>query len=387
MKIGRIMYSEKSLKCQILKDEKSFLAIKDEWIHLQSKTENNSFFLQWDWMFYWWQSFSKENKLSRLFIIIVKEDEGQIRLIAPFYIDQIKFFGLKYKVIRFLGSLRESKDLDIIADQKYKNDSIDCLLECLRRESDEYNFGLLTCLLPNSFLTPSILEKFENNKFLYNLKEGLYSEINLKVSWDDYLLGLQPRMRTKIRKMLREYKNSSLRLSISDKSTIINDFEKFVYLHQSRWEKEKEPGAFGGGKQYRIDFFKKIVESFCEQKKIFLYTLYDSNNEVLGSHLYFVNKDRIYLFQEAYKWSNDLKSPGNMLRAVILNKLSQKNKYIYDFMTGWSFHKESWGAIQKVQYYFRFGNNSFKTKFYFLTFKVHDSIFGKINSLIKIIKK
>lgn len=359
------------MEIKIVDNIDDFLNLKKDWVNLQ-KISNNFLFLDWQWMFYWWRNYAQFYKKSKLFIIVIY-DKNKCVCIAPFFIEKNRFFGFKYKVLRFLASKKESLGLDVLLDNAYKEQINIELYKALLKYSHEWDYALVSSVMPHSFIRGFI----KNNKWLFKEKDGIYSEVSLSDGLDDYLKKLHPRMRTKIRKMFKEgvEKNLTIREIMPDQ--IQDAFNSLIEFHQAKWEAKKESGAFGGSKKYTVNFLQDIIMDFARMDKLRIYSLYQ-NQENIGHQLYFIDNNTLYLFQEGYLWNTDVMHPGNILRALLMRKLAEYKKYTYNFMSGWTFHKKSWGGKIKKQYYIRFGRDSFKVKLYFLLYPIVDYIKGKI---------
>ena len=184
-------------------------------------------------------------------------------------------------------------------------------------------------------------------------------------------------MRSKVRKMLREYEYNNLKFELADISNLSKSFESLVILHQSRWSRQKESGAFGGSKLYELFFLRDILVKMYKRGLLKIYNLI-WQDIFIGHQLYLCNKNVIYLFQEGYSWEKGIDSPGNILRSKLIKSLADQKFYIYNFMSGWTFHKKSWGAKPRDIYYIRCAYQSLKNNFYFYLYPVRDIFKGKI---------
>ena len=358
--------------CSTIED---FQGLKEDWKYLHSQS-GSFLFLDWLWMFSWWKNYYQFYKSASLFILTVY-DNSKCVAIAPFFIEPVFFLGIRYRVLRFLASKKESLGLDILLDKAYEEQIINELADFLFKNKNKWDYAMISSVEPDSFI-----RKFaEKNNFIFKEKQGIYSEVDLQTGWENYLEQLQPRMRTKIRKMIKEAGSNKLSIALADQSNIEESFLSLVELHQKRWEKDRESGAFGGGKKYSYGFLQDILQEYCRQDKIRIYNLI-KDDKFLGQQLYFVNNNTLYLFQEGYKWEADIMYPGNILRALLMKNLAEQNKYIYNFMSGWTFHKKSWGGQKKDMYYIRFAHFHPKNKFYFYFYPWVEKIKGKWRGLI-----
>jgi hypothetical protein len=89
------------LEIQLLQTEDDFEKIKAEWNNLLEKSNNNSVFPTWEWLYNRWIHFKKDRAL---FILLARsKSTDEIAGIAPFYIQKTDLFNFfKVKKIKFL---------------------------------------------------------------------------------------------------------------------------------------------------------------------------------------------------------------------------------------------------------------------------------------------
>ena len=358
---------------RVVDTSEGFISLKNDWdVLLQKKY---SLFLDWQWMYSWWQSYKEYHDQAKLFILVFKEAD-KIVAIAPFFIEDIFFVGFKYKVLNFLASKKESLGLDIIYQDDLKDQILKSLSDFLLANKKYWDLFFVNSTFPGSFIRQMI----KQSQFLFREKQGVYSDIDLRQGWDTYLNQLQPRMRTKVRKMLKVADQQDLKMFSADRSNFLDHFSSLVKLHQSRWVQSGEDGAFGGKRLYIKFFLDYLLPSFIDSGQVRIYTLLDKG-KYIGHQIYFIDQNTLYLFQEGYEWNQQISDPGNVLRALLMHDLAEQKKYIYNFMSGWTFHKQSWGANVKTHYFIRFAHFNFKNIFYFFSYGMVEKLLGKIRGL------
>ena len=60
------------MEIQLLQTEEDFRRIKTEWDNLLEKSDNQSIFLTWEWLYHWWMHFKVGKEL---FILTVRNKE------------------------------------------------------------------------------------------------------------------------------------------------------------------------------------------------------------------------------------------------------------------------------------------------------------------------
>ena len=61
---------------EIVKTEKEFLALREQWNDLLSRSPVDTVFLTWDWLWSWWESYAKP--ADDLHIILIRNSAGTI---------------------------------------------------------------------------------------------------------------------------------------------------------------------------------------------------------------------------------------------------------------------------------------------------------------------
>ena len=330
------------MKLKIVTRNEDFLKLKDEWNRINiSKVP----FLNFDWQYNWWLAYNEQHSSHSLYIIVI-EDNKQVKAIIPGFISSKIVLGKKIVAWQFLSGLLESKDLDAITQEKNPDDFISVISQIF--EDKKVHIWKFNFLLPQSFLN-RVLKKVEG--ITKDTKEGEYLVVKNQKSFEEYVKTLKPRMRTKVRKMVKEALALKLTLKLVDDQ---DSLDNFIILHQKRWEAEGKMGAFGGYKKFRISFFKKMLSWLIESGIMRLYALTLEDGQVLGYQQFFVSDVMVYLFQESYVYENQfVKTPGNVLRVLVLQEIMNEGKFDYDFMDGISFHKSSWGPEGMKQYYIK----------------------------------
>src|SRR5215510_14908358 len=87
---------------QVLRHIEEFSALRAEWNDLLSRSSADTIFLTWEWLFSWWQSYASPRDF--LYIIVVREDTGELVGIVPTYVHVKAWLPLRtVKILRFIG--------------------------------------------------------------------------------------------------------------------------------------------------------------------------------------------------------------------------------------------------------------------------------------------
>lgn len=93
--------SHKQYKAELWSEEK-FSSCKDEWSALLAVSDANPFFMSWDWMYTWWESFSHPE--YTLMMIAVYSHENKLLGVAPLYLSPSYLKRIiKIRRLQFVG--------------------------------------------------------------------------------------------------------------------------------------------------------------------------------------------------------------------------------------------------------------------------------------------
>jgi len=367
------------MKTEVITTMEGLRKIRDDWERIYGKLKAPKVFRNPILVRSWWEAFSQNRNNVSLYVIVVRSEDGIVRLIAPLYRYTKSFFGISYKVLSFLVSNKDGKDLDILCENGYEKEMSEMLSRYLIKKNNEWNLIFFMFTPTEGFVKRNLISDMKSKGVHSSVRDGGYTEVVLDKPLEEFLGTLRPRMRTYIRKAFRVKESSGYKISNTDEVESFDEaFNSFVEFHQGRWTKEGQPGAFGGDSRYRIYFIKKLHDMFPEHVRI--YSL-KKGNKYIGHQVYFHESGRLYLFQEGYNHEYMRINPGTMLRALIFKKLIEVGGYTYDFMSGETFNKRSWGSTYKKHHYISIGRDIFKIKLYFFLEPIHRTITGKLNGL------
>jgi CelD/BcsL family acetyltransferase involved in cellulose biosynthesis len=165
--------------------------------------------------------------------------------------------------------------------------------------------------------------------------------------WETFLKSLRPRMRTKIRSLLKGFGAESEQVifdRLADPNAASERLESLFDLHGRRWQRKGQTGVFVfPGKKY---FYNEITRKFLQSGLLRFYSL-RINGEFVAHQFCFELDRTVFLLQEGYNPVFEEREVGNYLRALVFKDCIERGVKVYDFLGGASFHKSSWGGKEK----------------------------------------
>lgn len=234
---------------EVTSDE-DFSRLESSWNDLLARSEADTIFLRWEWLFTWWHLFGKT--LGKLCILVV-EESGKVIGIAPFYLKNERFPSpLLTRTLRYLGT-GENEENEI--DSEYLS-----VLSPAGRE-EEITEQVLDYILSHSLCDAIRLSKMvlDSKTALsissacakrgipcHVLQKSSASFIRLPKTWEEYLASLTSAMRYEIRsdrRKLLKYGEVQFR-GTNAPEEINTDFDEMARLHRIHWLTKGQPGVF-----------------------------------------------------------------------------------------------------------------------------------------------
>lgn len=138
---------EAPLSVSIVTRREEFQALEELWNRLLAESSGNTFFLRWEWLWAWWESFGAS--LGTLHILLVKRGERVVG-IGPFYWTETKQAGLfPIRRLLFLGTASGgggdvgSEYLDLIVHRHHQEEALATMSAHLLQEGQFHEWMLL----------------------------------------------------------------------------------------------------------------------------------------------------------------------------------------------------------------------------------------------------
>jgi CelD/BcsL family acetyltransferase involved in cellulose biosynthesis len=154
-------------------------------------------------------------------------------------------------------------------------------------------------------------------------------------------------MRTKVRSQRPQFECSfSADISTcNDPAHLGTILDSLFALHGERWNLKNQAGVFNSAAKRQ--FYLEMAERFLSHGWLRLYSL--RADGAYAAHQFCLEyKSRMFLLQEGFSPTLIDHSIGNVLRTYVLEDCIARKLHVYDFLSGVSAHKLSWGAKEKT---------------------------------------
>jgi CelD/BcsL family acetyltransferase involved in cellulose biosynthesis len=318
-----------------IRSTEGFTALEKTWNDLLSRSPSDNYFMTWEWLWNWWQVYAAPG--DKLTILLIEEGDETIG-IAPFYVRK-RLLGGIYPVRRmmFLGT-QESGDGDVCSDY----------LDIIYRDGEEGKIaGLLFKAIAEKDVCDEIyLSKMDTASKTVALIRGEAGKlkslttiagefvspyIKLPSTWDEYLNGLTPSMRHKIKK---ERKKAQQRGEVAvskaqNAGDLARSFKELTRLHTLRWGARGIEGAFGHRRFSR--FHREIMPTMLKNGHLDLAVLSDGGE--MRAVLYnIVYGNKVYFYQSGVDTADRKAAFGYVAHSYCIEDAIAKGMKEYDFL-------------------------------------------------------
>lgn len=329
------------LAVEVLRDEEAFDRIEGEWDELLESSRERVYFLRWDWNRAWWRTYQPSG--SRLFLVACREEKGRLVGLAPLYLVQRRTAGIPHvREALFLGTgiyTETSEYLDIIARHGFEQDVVESIVAFLRENREWDRLWL--------YDIPATSDK------LAHLSSALGSEARTRVcnqshyidtsgDWNSVKSRLGKSLRSNldrhIRRFFRHHSCEFRRVERADQLRAA--VERFVFLHQARWQSKGEAGSFALPRFK--EFLTDVMTSSLANERLRLWTL-EVDGEVEAVLLAFFENGVAHYFQGGFNPAYAKESLGTVMIGLCLKDCVETTDVReFDFMGGEADYKTHW---------------------------------------------
>ena len=300
--------------------------------------------MTWEWGYQWARQYLGSN---RLWILVVMDEDGRIRGIAPFYIRVVRpHYGIGCREIAFLGTEEVcSSHLDVIAEAVHKRAVWQRLYLFLFQEAaGEWDIVTLEEIPAESSTIGTLTDVFEEAGKVIEIRTSTCCPIiSLPHSCTDYRRTLSANHRYNLqrkRKALERLGLVSYR-HIQKGSEANQAFDSVVRLHEKRWTLN---GAGGGVFQRArfLAFHRDLVKVF-EQKGWLSLSLLTLDHRPVAGIYGFVYEGAYYFYLPGFDpTAAPRTSPGMLVLCHRIEQAIEEGLGCFDLLQGDADYKRAW---------------------------------------------
>ena len=296
------------------------------------------------WLLAWWDAFANHN--TRLSILIVRTNAGEVIGLAPFYLRDHWTDG---KTLRFLGSGRVCSDFQTLPSLPGREIEVGTFIgQWLIGAQTKLNWGIVELEgIPHHDAATTALIGALKQARCQSYQSQLEStwRLDLTDGWQGFLAGLSRTQRSQTRNLLNRFdKNSDWSLRIIEEGDALSEaLQQCIDLHQKRWNAVGQPGCFA---DKRFTKFVELASQNLAQDRRFRIVTLEDRGVPMASHIFLLDAaGNQYMYQSARDPSRDAQRVGQILNALEVRLATEEARGFIDFLRGDETYKQRMGAV------------------------------------------
>ncbi len=346
-----------ALTLRMVTDQIGLAELQSAWENLSAAGAGDPLFGSHMWNATWWKHYQSRGRLQTL----IAEDDGRVVGVFPLFLAARTFGevevdmigerqmpvpgkGVKVRVLAYLGSGEICSDyLQPLLEPGREEEIIDAMLGHLRALPDWDLLDL--CDMPAQCAAlPALLAGLEKHFGGYRRRfRYVVPFAPLPGSYDDYLDTLSKKGRYNARKKVRQLQlnHTVEHIFHDDPATLADTMDRFIALHQERWNADGLPGVFVN--ECFVGFHKDLAQTGLARGSLRLGMLRVNEEVVFATYSYRVG-DRVYLYQQGGsadpRW--DRYNLGYVALAFAVAAAADDGMGEFDFLRGDATYKTHW---------------------------------------------
>jgi CelD/BcsL family acetyltransferase involved in cellulose biosynthesis len=328
---------------EIVDPKRAFGPEADAWREMLGASAVDNPFLTPEWLGAWWSAYQRGRRPAIVFARRGRTLAG----IFPLQIAHERYRGrIPLRALRLFGDGTYDSDyLDFIIPRGDEAEVVPAFWKWLRHgvgplRYDVANWNEVSTSSPNYTIVRD-LGATSGALVAEDLVGCVVTP--LPESWDGYLASLKPRMRTKVRSLRRDLEavHQVAVVRCEAEEELSESLESLFHLHELRWARRDEPGVFRAPEKRA--FYHVAAAALQRRDWLDLHGL-SVDGIWVARQICIRYRGTAYLLQEGYDPDWEEQGVGNVLRAMVLERLIAEGVRSYDFLGGVSSHKLSWGG-------------------------------------------
>jgi CelD/BcsL family acetyltransferase involved in cellulose biosynthesis len=331
------MEMPKGLTTRVIREEREWDAIRNDWKVLYAASPYSSVPLDFDWLRAWWRVFGVLYGTGGLRIVTVRRG---LRLVGavPLYVGHGMGGSLGTRHLRFISTgeaVHEETCPDYLNLLCLPGEEAVCADaiwgEVGRMDWDHLEF---LNLMEDSPLLLGITLRHDARSF----SQGSCPIADLTDGFEAYLKRLSVKSRKRARSLVRVAERAAVQFEVSNAEQAAGAFDDLVRLHQERWTLESQSGVFAAPRF--TEFHRGLIEEWLPSGRAILARLSIAGIPV--AVLYgFVNGKKFDFYQSGVRREPEslVESPGILAHLLLMRALTERGVTAYDFLRGSSPYK------------------------------------------------
>ena len=192
--VREYLVGEAAWTTRVVRSAGEFETLADRWNRLLPECADANVFVSHEWLYSWWAAYRPSARLA----IVLAEDRGQLRGIAPMMIETVNRAGLSMRVLRFIGDgTGESDHVNFLAARSERALVLNRLLDAIG--TLEWDLAEFNQIPEHSDNAAELLRWIERNRLRCRCTSSPCPVRRLPPTEEAVLAALPGRLRTSIR--------------------------------------------------------------------------------------------------------------------------------------------------------------------------------------------
>ena len=330
-------------RVEVVTDERELHSLRSEWTELLAASEENSFFLTWEWLRTWWKHLGGSRRLA---IRTMREGDRLVGLAPLCALRSSQPW--RSGPLQFLGTGTVGSDyLDVVTRNGHREEAIAALADSIAAEGRV----LELTQVPRSRSAGEILRERLADRGWGALERttNVCPVVDLTDhSWDSYLATLSSSHRQNVRRRCRKLHDAfTVELRVAENETDLSAaFETLWSLHRRRWRDRGGSDALGGPSV--MAFHRELAGLALERGWLRLYVLRLDGRPAAA--LYgFRYRDRFLYYQSGFDPELRDWSVGLVTMGMVLQRAIEEGVREFDLLHGAERYKFHWaGDVRRI---------------------------------------
>ena len=347
----------------VIRTWSEFGELENEWNSLLFRSRAATIFLTWEWIDAWRSAIDDS---VNPYVVTVRNDDGGLVAIAPFYLASLRFLKLfRYKTLRAMADNATGAEYpDWFVLEGMESSAPDAIASALAQNSADWDLIWLRNVAGWTKSMNRICESALTAGLHVRKRKTAFSSIELPKSIGEYEQGLSSNRRQQLRRRARRiFEGDSVTIEYCESTRDLPEFLAALFeLHQKRWRSVGKDGCFVR-KPLEAAFYECFAPMAMANGWLRIFAI-KSGEEIKAVQYGYVLDGVFSQLQEGFD-PDFLKGVGNGLRHKVIENCIAEGVQIYDFLGGISDHKRNWGAEVRFGYDIMIGSRSLKTAMLF----------------------
>jgi CelD/BcsL family acetyltransferase involved in cellulose biosynthesis len=358
-----------SLQVSVVGNESQLRDLAPSWDALAGDIPFRGF----EWAETWWRHYRDPG--SRLFTLVVSDEQGDVVGIAPWYLARSSGQG---RVVRFLGSGEVCSDyLSLLAVPELAVVVAERLADWLAHEAaPQWSLLDLKGVEENDQTIIQLGQRLAEHGHLVDRQADMSCwRTELADTWDEFLATLSKARRARTRTLLRRTIEAGRAVvhEVSTADELERSFEILIDLHQKRRRSLSQPGCFVSPRF--TEFHREMAGRLLARGQLrMLWTEFEGRP--IAAEYGFVGGGTIYYYLGGFEPELADENPGWLALGASLKLAIEQGYRVYDFLRGDESYKASWRAVARPLVHVRIVGNQTSARVRYATWRACKGIKG-----------